>query len=188
MDFTKAFDSVVWDALNVVLQHFGFGQNLRRWIKVLFPGTLISIMFNGRPLAPFELGAGARQGYPLSLALFVLFIESFLNFLRAKMQGLGLQCESLSYSVGTPNIFSDMSTNIVWLHGAAISALVNVFQVSTTGTGPIGCRGIGQFWTYQTAWNLLCPQFSNTDRLQRYADSMFTMGSSARTLRDQVLI
>ena len=80
MDFTKAFDSVVWDALNVVLQHFGFGQNLRRWIKVLFPGTLSSLMLNGQPLDPFKLGAGNRQKDPLSPALFVLFIEPFLHF------------------------------------------------------------------------------------------------------------
>ena len=78
--FAKAFNSVVWDALDMVLQHFGFGQNLCRWIKVLFPGTLSSLMFNGRPLDPFELGAGVRQRYPLSPALFVLFIEPFLIF------------------------------------------------------------------------------------------------------------
>ena len=83
----------------MVLQHFGYGQNFRRWIKVLFPGTLSSLMFNGRPLDPFELGAGVRQGDPLSPALFVLFIEPFLNFLRAKVQGLGIQCVYSSHSV-----------------------------------------------------------------------------------------
>ena len=99
MDFTKAYNSVVWDALDMVLQHFGFGQNFRRWIKVLFPGTLSSLMFNGRPLDPYKLGAGNRQGDPLSPALFVLFIEPSINFLRAKTQGLGLQCGSSSHSV-----------------------------------------------------------------------------------------
>ena len=129
MDFAKDFDSVVWDAMDMVLQHFGFGQNVCRWIKVLFSGTLASLMFNGRSLAIFELGAVVRQGDPLSPALIVLFIEPILNFLRVKMQGLCLQCGYSSHSVisfaddctglcmtsGTLKSFSDMSTNIVWL-------------------------------------------------------------------------
>ena len=83
----------------MVLQYFKFGQNFCRWIKFLFPGILASLTFNMQPLSPFELGAGVCQGDPLPPALFVLFIEPFLNFLRAKMQGLGLQCGSSSHSV-----------------------------------------------------------------------------------------
>lgn len=94
LDFAKAFDSVVWDALDMVLSHYGFGAVFRRWIRVLFPGTLVSLMFNGSPLQPFELGAGVRQGDPLSPALFVLFIEPMLNLLRARMGPSGLQCSA----------------------------------------------------------------------------------------------
>ena len=119
----------------MILQHFGFGQSLCRWIKVLFLSTLASLMFNGRSLAIFELGAVVRQGDPLSPALFVLFIEPFLKKLRAKMQGLGLQCGYSSHSVisfaddctglcmtsGTLKSISDMSTNIVWLQACDLT-------------------------------------------------------------------
>ncbi|KAF4132719.1 Reverse transcriptase (RNA-dependent DNA polymerase) [Phytophthora infestans] len=53
LDFAKASDSVVWDALDMVLIRFGLSDSFRRWIRVLFPGTLVSLMFNGRPLDPF---------------------------------------------------------------------------------------------------------------------------------------
>ena len=79
LDFAKAFDSVVWPALDIVLMHVGLGSTFRRWIQVLYPNTLVILMFNGFPLAPFELGTGVRQGGPLSPALFVLFIEPLLN-------------------------------------------------------------------------------------------------------------
>uniref|UniRef100_A0AAV1VIX9 Reverse transcriptase domain-containing protein n=1 Tax=Peronospora matthiolae TaxID=2874970 RepID=A0AAV1VIX9_9STRA len=111
LDFAKAFDSVVWDALDIVLMHLGFGQNFRRWIEVLFPSTLAYLMFNGRPLSPFELGAGARHGDPLSPALFVLFIEPLLNFLRVQLQAMGLQCGSLTQSVIS---FADECTGLLY--------------------------------------------------------------------------
>ena len=95
----------------MVLQHFGFWQNFRRWIKVLFPGTLASFMFNGRPLVPFKLGAGVRQGtHYCQRCLFVLIIDPFLNMLRTKMQGLGLQCGYSSHSV---IIFADVCTGLL---------------------------------------------------------------------------
>lgn len=103
LDFAKAFDSVVWDALDMVLMHFGFGETFRRWVRVIFPGTLVSLLFNGRPLKPFELGAGVRQGDPLSPALFVLFIEPLLNFIRAKLGTAGLRCD---YSAENHSVIS----------------------------------------------------------------------------------
>jgi hypothetical protein len=94
LDFAKAFDSVVWDALQMVLRHYGFGPNFRRWIATFLKGTLVSLLFNGSPLPFFELGVGVRQGDPLSPALFVLFIEPMLNYIRAMMEGNGITTDS----------------------------------------------------------------------------------------------
>ena len=99
LDFAKAFDSVVWPALDMVLMHFGFGSTFRRWIQVLYPNTFVTLMFNGCPLAPFELGEGVTQGDPLSPALFVLFIEPLLNYLRVNLQDKGPCCGSSTHSV-----------------------------------------------------------------------------------------
>lgn len=92
LDFAKAFDNVVWDALDMVFLHFNFGNIFRRWVRVFFKDTLVSILFNGAPLPPFQLGSGVRQGDPLSPALFIIFIEPLLNYLRDGLTSLGLIC------------------------------------------------------------------------------------------------
>lgn len=91
LDFAKAFDSVLWPALDLVLQHFGFGRTFRRLIRTFYHGTLVTVFVNGTASRYFELGCGVRQGDPLSPALFVLFLEPMLNYLRATTGHLGIQ-------------------------------------------------------------------------------------------------
>ncbi|OWZ06370.1 RNA-dependent DNA polymerase [Phytophthora megakarya] len=90
LDFAKAFDSVLWPALNLVLKHFGFGNFFRDAIKTFYKGTIVTVLVNGIASEYFELGSGVRQGDPLSPALFVLFLEPMLNFLRWKTGHLGI--------------------------------------------------------------------------------------------------
>ncbi len=90
LDFAKAFDRVKWPALDMILHHFGFGPTFRTWINTFYSGTLVYLLFNSKPLLPFELGSGVRQGDPLSPGLFVLFIEPLLQYLRHHLGKYGL--------------------------------------------------------------------------------------------------
>ncbi|GAB9476026.1 Pollike protein [Globisporangium polare] len=112
LDFAKAFDSVVWEALEMILRHFGFGQTFRKWIQVMIPSTIVSILFNGAPLPHFALGAGVRQGDPLSPALFVLYIEPMLNCLRARFKSDSLTLPN-SEAVHTVISFADDCTGLL---------------------------------------------------------------------------
>lgn len=90
LDFAKAFDSVLWPALHLVLHHFGFGPQFRAWINTFYKDNLITIMVNGYASPFFQLRSGVRQGDPLSPLLFVLFLEPMLNYLRATTGHLGI--------------------------------------------------------------------------------------------------
>ncbi|POM73524.1 Pollike protein [Phytophthora palmivora] len=96
LDFAKAFDSVLWPALDLVLHHFGFGATFRSWVKTLYYETSVSILINDSPGEPFLLGAGVRQGDPLSPGLFVVFVEPMMNFLRSRFSSKGIQVDDLS--------------------------------------------------------------------------------------------
>uniref|UniRef100_A0AAV1UT42 Reverse transcriptase domain-containing protein n=1 Tax=Peronospora matthiolae TaxID=2874970 RepID=A0AAV1UT42_9STRA len=112
LDFAKAFDSVSWPALDLVLHRFSFGSTFRAWIKTFYHHTSVSIMRNGSLGIPFVLGAGVCQGDPLSPGLFVLFIEPMVNFLRARFSDLGILVDG-SFEPHLLLAYADDSTGLL---------------------------------------------------------------------------
>jgi len=89
LDFQKAYDTIDWESLDVVLAELGFGQRWRTWIGACIKTATVSIIFNGAPCKPFKMGRGLRQGDPLSPLLFVLVVE-VLNRMLIRAEEVGL--------------------------------------------------------------------------------------------------
>ncbi|XP_015965353.1 uncharacterized protein LOC107489093 [Arachis duranensis] len=75
LDFQKAYDSVKWSFVNIVLQNMGFGHKWRAWVMECVATASMSVLINGSPSKPFNMERGLRQGDPLSLFLFVLVVD-----------------------------------------------------------------------------------------------------------------
>ncbi|RMX62445.1 hypothetical protein DD238_008361 [Peronospora effusa] len=122
LDFAKDFDSVNWQALDLLQfssLHYDF-----------FRGILVQDLANSSRSDSFKLGAGVRQADPLSPGLFVLFIEPFICYLRATNDGMAIKIHDTSHHLLS---FADNGSGLVndLTHAPRFLARVNDFCTAT---------------------------------------------------------
>lgn len=96
IDIEKAFDSIDWQFMQVVLELMGFGPKFQRWITLLYSTPQVAIGL-GLAVSPFlNMGQGTRQGRPLSPFLFALVMEPLATALRMSRPSGAIQVGSIS--------------------------------------------------------------------------------------------
>ncbi|GJS60553.1 hypothetical protein Tco_0655337 [Tanacetum coccineum] len=86
VDIQKAYDTVDWSFLRMVLLGFGFHDKMVNWIMECVTTTSYSICINGTLHGYFKGKRGLRQGDPLSPYLFTLVMEVLTLMLQRKVQ------------------------------------------------------------------------------------------------------
>ncbi|GMJ03435.1 hypothetical protein HRI_004012700 [Hibiscus trionum] len=85
-DFKRAYDTVDWAFLDLILDKMGFGTKWRKWITICLSTAKISDLVNGFPSRFFSIRRGLRQGCPLSPYLFNIFGEALSSLIKAAVQ------------------------------------------------------------------------------------------------------
>lgn len=87
LDLEKAFDNVSHDFLWAVLKKYGFPNEFITCIQNLYKHASSKILFNGFLTNTILILNSVRQGCPLSMALFALYIEPLIRLIYDNVQG-----------------------------------------------------------------------------------------------------
>uniref|UniRef100_A0A8C5QAX9 Reverse transcriptase domain-containing protein n=1 Tax=Leptobrachium leishanense TaxID=445787 RepID=A0A8C5QAX9_9ANUR len=88
-DAEKAFDRAITPYLMQVLQRFGLGMGILKWVSTLYTSPLARVRVNGALTTSFPILNGTRQG--CSPLLFALSLEPLLASIRMNPAIPGLQ-------------------------------------------------------------------------------------------------
>ena len=91
IDFEKAFDTLEWPFIQLVLKFFNFGPNIQKWISVLYNHVESGVINGGYMTNYFPVSRGVRQGCPLSPLLFVLCVEILAQKIRQNPKIMGIE-------------------------------------------------------------------------------------------------
>jgi len=76
-----------------MLEVFGFGHSLVRWVETFYSNVSSCIIDNGPFSGNFVLSRGVRQGDPLSPYLFVIAIETLAAAIRTSIDIKGIKLD-----------------------------------------------------------------------------------------------
>lgn len=79
VDFEKAYDSVDFNYLDMVMKRMNFPTLWRKWMSTCVRSVTALVLVNGCPIDEFPMERGLRQGDPLSLFLFLLAAEGLIS-------------------------------------------------------------------------------------------------------------
>ena len=94
LDYSKAFDSVDFLFIHNTFQLFNFGENFKKWIKIIYNGGKSCISNNGHISESFEIKRSTRQGDPISPLVFILCLEILVITLRSNENIGGIKVEN----------------------------------------------------------------------------------------------
>lgn len=88
LDLQKAFDSVNHRFLWKILLKYGFPEKLVTCLTNLYSTATSSVLYNGFLTKEFQIKSSVRQGCPLSMVLFVIYIEPLIRKLQSSISGI----------------------------------------------------------------------------------------------------
>ena len=88
VDLEKAFDRVDRDLLWLIMETMGFPPGFIRSLKTLYSIAKVNVLNGNRSAGRIHHTVSLRQGCPLSMHFFVIFIEPLIVLLSARLTGI----------------------------------------------------------------------------------------------------
>ena len=91
LDFEKAYDRLDRPFLYKTMTAHGFNPIFINLIQNLYENNRSEVIINGKKSDPIALQRGVRQGCPLALYLYVIYINPFLKSLNDNLKGINFK-------------------------------------------------------------------------------------------------
>lgn len=131
LDIRKAFDSINWNFVEIMLHKYGFPASLIQLIMVCISSATFSINLNGQLSDNFAVGRGIRQGCPLSPCIFILCSEAFSSLMKQAVAENKIS--GFKAATGGPTVSHLMFADDLLVCGLAtevqIRNLLNILQI-----------------------------------------------------------
>ena len=95
LDFFKAYDRVLVDYVLKVMEKMNFGHKFCSWIEMLHRDAKTVFIMKGLSAA-IQVSFSIRQGDPLAMILYIIFIEPLLLYLEKSLTGIKFDASSLN--------------------------------------------------------------------------------------------
>ena len=132
IDFEKCFDTMEHSALISTLKYFNIGENMIRWVQLVYKNFELSVMNGGHCSKWWKPTRGIHQGCALSGPSFLFVAEVLGHRINQNRQIVGVniegQEEKISQYADDTNILSAFDAN-------SLRAIVTEFNIFHENTG-----------------------------------------------------
>lgn len=101
IDLEKAFDRVDHGFLWLTMEKFGFPIQFVNCIRNLYSKASSKVLYNGLLTKNIRMKSSVRQGCPLSMAFFILYIEPLIRKISSSIKGCFIDnsfCKVIAYA------------------------------------------------------------------------------------------
>ena len=132
IDFEKAFDSISWKFMYLVLEKLGFTSNLIKWVQLFNTDISASVLQFGVLSEFFSIKRGCKQGDPLAPYLFLLCGQILYLLIENNNNIKGITIKNTEFKISQ---FADDTTLILDGNESSLDAALNTLEVYGTLSG-----------------------------------------------------
>ena len=99
IDFEKAFNSILWKFLYIILQHFGFSKNFLKWIQFFDSDITAFVVQCGILSEKIKIERGCKEGDPILSYLFLTTAEILALLIKINPEIIGRKINTKEFKL-----------------------------------------------------------------------------------------
>lgn len=155
-DFDHAFDRVSHQFLRETMTKMNFNPQLVELLSAIWNQSFSKILVNGRLTQQFKIERSVRQGDPLSMYLFVIYLQPLLDNIKRSFPNAVLNAYADDISMFMDNEVMVVAVTEIFQHfGATSGAILNRRKTAAIMIGNVNLTGATEWLNIENFINIL---------------------------------